>query len=90
MQTRDDETGEVALRITPVHGDTVYYDVGAAATTASARLDGQTLKLKELRVSFVCVDSTGVHQTGPGLVWENTITLKSRGYQSGGNRRMEL
>ena len=38
--TRDDITGEATLRVAAVHADTVYYDVGAAATTASARLDG--------------------------------------------------
>lgn len=87
---RDDVTGEATLRITPVHGDAVYYDVGAPATTASARLDGQTVTLRDLRVSFACVDSTGVHQTGLALEWQNTITLKHRVYQSGADRRMEL
>lgn len=87
---RDDDTGEATLRITPVHGDTVYYDVGAAATTASARLDGATLKLRDLRVSFACVDSTGVHQTGPASEWQNTITLKHRIFQSGPDKRLEL
>ncbi len=73
-----------------MHADTVYYDVGAPATTASARLDGATLKTRDLRVSFLAVDSTGVHQTGPALTWQNRITLKHRAYQSGADKRMEL
>jgi hypothetical protein len=88
--SRDDNTGEAALRVTAVHGDTVYYDVGAAATTASARLDGATLKTRDLCVSFLAVDSTAVHQTGPAVSWQNRITLKRRLYQSGGDKRLEL
>ncbi len=37
---RDAETGEATLRVTPVNADTIYYDVGSSATTASAKLDG--------------------------------------------------
>ena len=77
-------------RVAAVHADAVYYDVGAAATTASARLDGGTLKVRDLRVSFLAVDSTGVHQTGPAATWQNRITLKHRAYQSGSDKRMEL
>ncbi len=87
---RNDDTGEVTLRVTAIHADTVYYDVGAAATTASARLDGATLKTRDLRVSFLAVDSTGVHQAGPAVTWQNRITLKHRAYQSGSDKRMEL
>ena len=61
-QARNDETGEVTLRITPVHADAVYFDMGASASTASARLDSQTLTVKEMRVSFIAVDSSGEHQ----------------------------
>jgi hypothetical protein len=89
-QHRDDDSGEVSLRLTPVHGDTIYYDVGAEATTASAKVDGATLKTKELRVSFLVVDSTGEHETGPAFSWQNRITLKYRIYQSGADKRMEL
>ncbi|MCI0728575.1 MAG: DUF499 domain-containing protein [Chloroflexi bacterium] len=89
-QLRDEETGEVTLLITPVHGSTVYYDVGAAATTASAKVDGSTLKIKDLKASFLVVDPTSQHETGEPRTWENRITLKHRLYQSGRDRRMEL
>lgn len=87
---RDPDTGEVILRVTPVHGDRVYYDVGGEATSASAPLDGQTLKTNDLRVSFVVYDSSGQHSTGQVIEWTNEISLKHRIYQDGPYRRMEL
>lgn len=87
---RNDETGEAALKITPVNGDTIYYDYGAPASTASARLDGSTLKTTELRASFLVVDSTHVHETGEPTPWQNRITLKYRFFQSGMDRMLEL
>uniref|UniRef100_A0A540VA30 DUF499 domain-containing protein n=2 Tax=Litorilinea aerophila TaxID=1204385 RepID=A0A540VA30_9CHLR len=88
--SRDDDTGEVRLRVKPVHGDTIYWDVGAEATTASARLEGNELTTRELRLSFLCVDSTGVHETGDPVTWTNRITLKYRIFQDGADKRMEL
>ncbi|MDT8896656.1 DUF499 domain-containing protein [Thermanaerothrix sp. 4228-RoL] len=88
--SRDDDTGEVTLRITPVHGDTIYWEVGGRATTASKKLEGKQLSTKELRISFLCVDSTGVHQTGEPVIWTNTITLKYREYNKGNQKVMEL
>jgi len=89
-QSRNDETGEAFLRITPVHGDTVYWEVGASATSASAKLDGSTLKTKELEVSFLSVDSRGVHETGDPVTWRNRITLKYKIYQKGDDKQIEL
>lgn len=89
-QSRDDDTGEVSLRVTPIHGDTIYWEVGGTATTASAKLDGPTLKTKELEISLLAVDSTGVHETGEPFTWRNRVTLKYRVYQSGTDKLMEL
>lgn len=89
-QSRDDENGETALRVTPLHGDTIYWEVGASATTASVKLEGPTLKTKELRVSFLAIDSTGLHEPGDSVTWQNLITMKYRIYQSGEDKQMEL
>ncbi len=86
----NDETGEAMLRVTPVHGDAVYWDVGGEATTASARLEGKEFSTRELRVSFLGVDSTAVHETGDPVIWENRITLKYRTFQKGEDKYMEL
>lgn len=72
---RDPKTGTVTLRVIPVHGDIIYWDTGGKATTASAKMDSDTLTLRELRASFFAVDSSGVHQPGEAQAWTNTITL---------------
>lgn len=88
---RDPESGEVTLRLEPSNGDTIYYDIGGEATTASARLDGRTLHTAEMRVSFLVVDSTGVHESGPAVEWTNRVTLRHRFYDdAGGGQRLEL
>lgn len=88
---RNADIGEATLKLTPLNGaDTIYYDYGAVATTASARLEGDTLKTTALRVSFLAVDSTGEHETGPPQTWQNEITLKYRIFQGGNDKKMEL
>jgi len=87
---RNDDTGEVTLHVTPIHADTIYWEIGASATTASAKLDGATLKTKELQVSFLAIDSTGVHDPGAPYTWKNRITLKYRIFQSGDEKKVEL
>jgi hypothetical protein len=89
-QSRNDETGEAFLRITPVNGDTVYWELGGLATTASAKLDRSTLNTKELEVSFLSVDSRSIHETGDPAIWRNRITLKYKTYQKGNDKQMEL
>jgi hypothetical protein len=89
-QTRDDDSGEVTLRVTPVHGDIIYWEVGATATTASAKLDGSKLVTKELEVSFLAIDTEGIHEPGEPITWRNRITLKYLIYQSGADKQMEL
>ncbi len=89
-QTRDDDTGRVQLRVTATHGDTVFWEVGSSATTASAKLDGSQLEIGELEVSFLAVDSKGVHETGEPYTWRNRITLKHKIFQSNNDKQMEL
>jgi hypothetical protein len=88
--SRDDSTGAVKLRITPLNGDTLYWDRHGVATTASKKLDGNTLETDELEVSLLAVDSTGAHETGDALTWHNTITVKSRDFWKGDERWIEL
>jgi hypothetical protein len=87
---RDDNTGEVRLRVRPQHGDTVYWSAKGVATPASERLDGQDLTTAAMRLSFLAVDSTGEHETGEPEVWTNTITVKHRLYQDGDQWRCDL
>ncbi len=88
---RDEETGDVILKVIPVNGDTVYYDVGGEATTASAKVtDYQNLAIKDMRVSFLCVDSKGLHEAGEKYSWSNSVTLKKRVFGDGDKKTVEL
>jgi hypothetical protein len=88
---RDDTSGETMLRLVPVHADKVHYEIGGPATTGSALVpDLQKFTTTDLRLSFLAVDSTGQHQTGPATAWQNRISLKSRFFQQGSQRMCEL
>lgn len=89
--SRDDDTGEVMLKVTPVHGDTVYAEIGGDATPASFKVENGEYRTSEMEVSFLAVDSTGTHPTGPTSTWKNRVTLKHRVYSgSNGDRMLEL
>ncbi|NLC67598.1 MAG: DUF499 domain-containing protein, partial [Clostridiaceae bacterium] len=88
---RDDMTGEVTLKIVPQYGDRVYYETGAPATTASNLVENfNEFKTKELKLSFLCVDSTGEHETGDPVEWQNRITIKYRVFDRGADKVVEL
>jgi len=89
-QGRDRDSGVVTLRVAPVNGDAIYYEVGGQATTASAQLDGPTLQTAEMRVSFLAFDASGVHETGAPVTWTNRLTLQHRFYDGGDGVKLEL
>ena len=89
--SRDDDTGNVRLRVSPINGDRVHVEVGGPATSASARLGGGIYETGgKMRVSFLAVDSTAGRETGDPVEWTNCITLKSREYLDGDDRRIEI
>lgn len=94
--SRDDKTGESFLKITPLHGDTVYYEIGdAKPTTGSLKVSdnegGYTnFPTRELKLSFLCVDSSGKHETGEAFTWKNSLAVRHRVFQQGDEWRMEL
>ena len=88
---RDNESGEVTLRIVPTNGDVVYYEVDDEATTASAQVkDFSSFRTKELKLSFLCVDSTGKNETGEQFKWTNKVTIKYKPFDKDGKKYMEL
>jgi hypothetical protein len=88
---RDDSTGEVTLKLIPQYGDRVHYEIGGPATTASSLVENlNEFKTRELKLSFLCVDSTGEHETGDPVDWTNKITLKYRVYNRGEDKIVEL
>lgn len=73
----NDETGEVTLKIIPVFGDKVYYEVGGVATTASLEVeDFSNFKTNEIELSFICVDSTDDHPTGEAITWKDDVKVR--------------
>ena len=88
---RNENTGEVTLSISPIHGDTIYYEIGGKPTEASAKLDlSEKFITKELKISFLCIDSKTRHEQGPVIDYENRITIKHRIYQDGDKRMLEM
>ncbi|PRR70126.1 DUF499 domain-containing protein [Clostridium thermopalmarium] len=88
---RDDETGEVILKLLPKYGDKVYYEIGGIATAASNLVENiNEFRTTELKLSFICVDSTGEHETGDPVEWKNRITIKYRVYDKGEEKVIEL
>jgi hypothetical protein len=89
--TRNNETGEAHLRLIPVHGDTIHYEIGASVTESSAVVsDPREFRTSELAVSFLCIDSKKKHKTGKSETWKNRITIQSRIYQRNGVRMVQL
>ncbi|MFZ3591516.1 DUF499 domain-containing protein [Bacillus sp. DJP31] len=90
-QFRDSDTGEVTLKITPQNGDKVYYEINGDATTGSSLVGNfNDFKTTELSLSFLCVDSSGIHQTGPLEYWTNHVKLQYHDYDKGGKTYIEL
>ena len=88
---RDSETGEVTLSIKNIYGDKVYYDIDSEPTSASMQVeDLSNFKTKELKLDFLCIDSSGVNETGEVYRWKNKIELKYSEFIKNNNRYMEL
>jgi hypothetical protein len=84
VSSRDTDTGEATLKITPVNGDSVVYEIGDAepssASLSVAEAEGgyMAFKTKDLRLTFKCIDLKGLNQQGPSVSWQNELTLKYR------------
>jgi hypothetical protein len=88
---RNDTTCEVTLKITPINGDTVYYEIDGDATTASSQVkDLSSFKTKDLKISFLCVDSTGKNITGQQFHWTNNVSVKYKLFDKDGKRYLQL
>ena len=79
QKSENEETGKVILRLMPKFGDKIYYEVGAAATTSSLQVDDpNNFETTELKVSFLCVDSSGEHPTGEPMLWTRDIKVRHK------------
>jgi Fn3 associated len=93
---RDNETGEVTLKIQPIYGDVVRYEIGdnepttASASVADAPGGFKTFKTKDMCLSFKCFDTQGKNKLGAEIVWQNKILLKHRVFQEAGEWKVEF
>lgn len=88
---RNEEDGEVTLKLTPQNGDVVYYEINGDATTASLPVTNiNEFKTKELSLSFLCVDSTGGHDTGSLVYWRNKVRVQYDTFDKDGKKHIEL
>lgn len=88
---RNDDTGEVTLKLTPQNGDKVYYEINGDATLASLEVKNlNEFKTTELVLSFLCVDSTGEHNTGSLFYWKNKIKIQYNTFDKNGRKQIEF
>ncbi|WP_431064813.1 DUF499 domain-containing protein [Methylotuvimicrobium sp.] len=94
--SRNTDTGEANLKITPVNGDKVLYEIGdvcpSNASLDVAETEGgySRFSTSDMRVSFLCIDSRSEHDLGSVYVWENTLQLKHEVIQQGDDWLVEL
>lgn len=90
----NEDTGEFTLKIKPIRGDRVYYDIGAEPTKASNEVQQQKLTLKEPCAYFVCYDTGGgdnPHPTGEVRKWLGKAPLRrEQRLNTNGNSVLEL
>jgi hypothetical protein len=89
--SRDEETGRVKLKVTPMHGDRVYMETGGSTPTQASRLlDSDTVEVDDMNVSFLAADSQKAHEPGDVYKWTNTVSIKYRFFDDNGLVRCEL
>lgn len=87
LRSHDDQTGEAILQVLPKGGSRVVFEYGRnIPTDASAEVQNyQDFRTKELMLSFLCIDDgPDAHPTGQPYTWENSIRIKGRYYDQGG------
>lgn len=88
---RNEDTGEVTLKLTPQNGDKVYYEINGDATPASLEVKNlNEFKTSELSLSFLCVDSSGEHDTGSLVYWKNKVRVQYDTFDKDGMKQIEL
>ena len=83
--------GKVTLRIKPENGDEVHWEIDQTATEASSVVkDKDAFITDEIVLSFVCIDTTGKHETGDPVQWINKVDVQYDFYDKGGKKYCQL
>ena len=90
----NEKTYEFTLKVKPIRGDRVYYEIGAEPTSASNEVQQQTLKISEPLVYFVCYDTSGSenpYPKGKVVKWLGKAPIRREQRQNAdGNNILEL
>ena len=77
LDFRDPSCGRCSLRVIARNADRVHYEEGGSlATVNSPTVQNGRLETAALKVSFLAIDLSGMHQPGSALSWQNTIDVK--------------
>lgn len=89
--TYSEDIGEFTLKVRGIHGNTVFYDVGAEPTEASAEAFNPFVT-KETDLWFLCVDKTkdDPHPTGEAVHFMCKVPLKHEQRGSAQGNVMQL
>ncbi len=96
MISRNADTGIARLKLIPINGDKIIYEIGDQdPTNAGDNVQDSNITLgqfdtKELVLTFSCVDTKGIHTQGPSFTWRNEINLKHRVFQNQDDWMVEL
>ena len=73
----NERTGEFTLKTRAIHGNVIYYDIGAEPSTASAQAPSPFVT-KEPAIWFLCVDTSedNPHPTGPAKEFMCRVPLR--------------
>ncbi|BCS80966.1 DUF499 domain-containing protein [Anaerocellum diazotrophicum] len=73
----DFDTGELVLKLTPMYGDTVYYEEGDQIPTENSQTvqNKNEFRTKSVKINFLCVDSSGFYPKGDIVKFESPIYL---------------
>jgi len=87
---RDEGTGEVTLRVKPLHGDTVYRQGTDGGSPVREKLESYDVTTRDLRLVFTAANAAAGNLEGDPTPWTNTISLKYRLFDGPEGRMCEL
>jgi len=90
LLSRDDNTGEVTLRIRPLHGDTIYMQKSGPNGGVREKLESYDVTTSDLKLTFTAVNAAEGNLEGDSTAWTNTIAVKQRLYDGPAGRMCEL
>gem|GEM_PF-5671963 len=87
----DRDSGETILKISPKYGDKVYVDTNENVSEASKLVENtEFFKVKNRTNYFLCVDSTGAHETGEVVRYNTPFVINHEFSNHGSGLQLTL